>query len=159
AWWKKTRGSYHFSLKNMNMHKWILFLLLLTTYSCKAQSDYISTIEFTSDLVTFENLSEFKAALQDVELIALGENTHGLGEVFAAKTDLVKFLHQELGFTLVLFESGFGEGALAWENFDSLSPLEYTQSFTSNFYYHSEEIKELIEYAKTQDNTLAIKGF
>ena len=141
------------------MLKWILFLLFLTTYSCKAQSDYHSTIEFTSNLEEFESLSEFKTALQDVELIALGENTHGLGEVFAAKTDLVKFLHRELGFTLVLFESGFGEGALAWENIDSLSPLEYTQSFTSNFYYHSEEIQELIEYAKNQDNTLAIKGF
>ncbi len=116
-------------------------------------------IEFTSDLEKFGNLSEFKETLKDVEIIALGENTHGLGDVFKAKTDLVKFLHQELGFNLVLFESGFGDGALAWEKLDSLSPLEFTNSFTSNYYYHSEEIRDLMEYVKSRNKKLIIQGF
>lgn len=141
------------------MDKILILIVILTFSFCKAQTPFNSTIEFTSDLETFENLSELKETLKDVEIVALGENTHGLGEVFKAKTELVKFLHQELGFNLVLFESGFGDGALAWEHFDSLSPREYTNSFTSNFYYHSEEIKGLIEYAKTRNNRLAIKGF
>ena len=65
-------------------------LIILTLTSCKAQSN----IEFTSDLERFRNLSELEETLKDVEIIALGENTHGLGEVFKVKSDLVKFLHQ-----------------------------------------------------------------
>jgi len=140
------------------MNKYLI-IILLTLSSCKAQNEFNSTIEFTSDLEKFGNLSELKEALKDVEIIALGENTHGLGDVFKAKTGLVKFLHQELGFNLVLFESGFGDGALAWEKLDSLSPLEFTNSFTSNYYYHSEEIRDLMKYVKSRNKKLIIQGF
>lgn len=141
------------------MNKIITLILLLTFYSCKAQTDFKSTIEFTSDLESFENLSGLKETLKDVEVIALGENTHGLGEVFTAKTELVKFLYQELGFDLVLFESGFGDAALAWEQLDSLSAKEFTSVFSSNFYYNSKEIENLVSYVKSQDGKLKIQGF
>ena len=141
------------------MNKILTFLIALIFYSCYAQTDFNSTIEFTSDLENFENISRLKESLKNVEIIALGENTHGLGEVFKAKTELVKFLHQELGFDLVLFESGFGDGALAWERLDSLTTKEFTKSFSSNFYYNSEEIKELVEYAHSQKDNITIQGF
>lgn len=136
-----------------------ILALILTLTICSCQSNFNSNIEFSSDLQRFENLSKLKETLKDVEIIALGENTHGLGEVFKVKTDLVKFLHQELGFNLVLFESGFGDGELAWEQLDSLSNEEFTNSFSSSFYYHSEEILELTKYAKSQKNSISIKGF
>lgn len=141
------------------MKKIIIVVFVFLLSACKSQPPFDSSIQFTSDLQQFENLSKLKESLKDVEIIALGENTHGLGSVFDAKTDLVRFLHQELGFNLVLFESGFGDGALAWEQWDALSPQEFTTSFSSNFYYHSEEIQALAAYAKTQDNSIAIKGF
>ncbi len=141
------------------MNKILIIFLFLSLTSCKAQTDLNSTIEFTSDLEKFENLSELKEALKDVEIIALGENTHGLGEVFKIKTELVKFLYQELGFNLVLFESGFGDGTLAWEQLNSLSTEEFTNSFSSNYYYNSEEIKELVEFVKSQKKNITIKGF
>ncbi len=141
------------------MKKIITVFLFLTLTSCKAQTAFHSTIEFTSDLESFGTLSELKKSLRDVEIIALGENTHGLGEVFKAKTELVKFLHQEMGFNLVLFESGFGDGALAWEQLDSLSSTEFTSYFSSNFYYNSEEIRELVEYVKSQKKNLKLQGF
>jgi erythromycin esterase len=142
------------------MKKIILLLLFLSFYSCKAQSDFTSEIVVTSNLEKFETLSELKKKLKDVEIIALGENTQGLGEVFKAKTELVKFLHQELGFNVVIFESGYGDAALAWEKLDSLSAKDFTLSFTSNFYYQNEAIKELVEYTKSQNNKpLMIQGF
>lgn len=138
----------------------ILILLLIIAFStCKAQTNYSSSIEFTSDLEKFGNLSELKESLKGVEIIALGENTHGLGEVFKAKVDLVKFLHKELGFNLILFESGYGDAALAWEKLDSLTADEFTKLFTSNFYYHSEEIRDLIQFSKIQNKKLIIQGF
>lgn len=141
------------------MNRILTFITILTFYACKAQTDFNSTIEFTSDLENFENISGLKESLKGVEIIALGENTHGLGEVFAVKAKLVKFLHQELGFDLVLFESGYGDGALAWEQFDSLSTKEFTSVFSSNFYYNSEEIENLVSYVKSQNGKLKIQGF
>ncbi|WP_418514095.1 erythromycin esterase family protein [Corallibacter sp.] len=141
------------------MKKILILILITTLYSCKAQTDFESKIEFTSDLEKFENLSKLKESLKGVEIIALGENTHGLGDVFSVKTELVKFLHQELGFDLVLFESGYGDGALAWERLDSLSAKEFTNVFSSNFYYNSEEIKNLVSYVKSKDRKLKIQGF
>lgn len=137
----------------------ILLLLLTLFSSCKTLSSLNSTIKFSSDLQQFSELSTLKKALKNVDIIALGENTHGLGTVFKAKTELVKFLHQELGFDLVLFESGFGDGALAWEQFDSLSSKEFTNSFSSNFYYNSEEIEELVQYVKSQNKAIKLQGF
>lgn len=141
------------------MNKILILILLFLSTSCKAQTLLNPKIEFTSDLRDFNNLSALREILKDVEIIALGENTHGLGEVFRVKSDLVKFLYKELGFNLILFESGFGDGALAWEQFDSLSTKDLTLSFTSNFYYHSNEILELMEYVKSQDKKLKIQGF
>lgn len=141
------------------MKKILILILIATLYSCKAQTEFESKIEFTSDLEKFENLSNLKESLKGVEIIALGENTHGLGDVFSVKTELVKFLHQELGFDLVLFESGYGDGALAWERLDSLSAKEFTSVFSSNFYYNSEEIENLVSYVKSQDRKLKIQGF
>lgn len=125
------------------MNKVLTLLLVLTVYCGKAQNNSTATIAFTSDLEKFENLSAFKEVLKDVEIIALGENTHGLGEVFAAKTELVKFLHQELGFDLVLFESGYGDAALAWEQIDSLSSREFTSVFSSIFIIIRKKLKTL----------------
>ncbi|MDP3393020.1 erythromycin esterase family protein [Sediminibacterium sp.] len=141
------------------MNKILIIILLFLSTTCKAQTLINHKIEFTSDLRDFNNLPALREILKDVEIIALGENTHGLGEVFRVKSDLVKFLHKELGFNLILFESGFGDGALAWEQFDSLSTKDLTLSFTSNFYYHSKEILELMEYVKSQDKKLKIQGF
>lgn len=141
----------------MNKILIIIFLFLFT--SSKAQTIIDSKILYTNDLKDFKNISALRETLNDVEIMALGENTHGLGQVFKAKADLVKFLHQELGFNLILFESGFGDAALAWEQFDSLSTKDFTISFTSNFYYHSKEILELMEYVKSQNKKLKIQGF
>jgi len=141
------------------MNKFHILILLFLFNSCKAQTLLNSSIQFTSDLRDFKDLTALRESLKDVEIIALGEQSHGLGEVFNAKTELVKFLHKELGFDLVLFESGYGDGALAWERFDSLSALEFTNSFSSNHYYNSEEILTLVTYVKSQKQNLKIKGF
>lgn len=140
------------------MRKILIFIIVATCCACQAQPASSSSIEFTSDLAYFQDLSGFKESLIGVEVIALGENTHGLGDVYKAKTELIKFLHQELDFDLILFESGYGDGALAWEEINSLSTQEFTSVFSSNFYYHSEEIEQLAEYAKTQNGKLKIQG-
>jgi erythromycin esterase len=56
-----------------------------------------------------ENYSDMAPLIEKIgnaKVVALGENTHDDGLTFQAKTRLVKFLHQQMGFDVLLFESG-----------------------------------------------------
>lgn len=110
----------------------VFFVFIFNSTSEAQQTD---SLRFTSDLAHFGELSEWKNALSNVKIVALGENTHGLGDVFRIKSSLVKFLHEELDFDIILFESGFGDAALAWEHSDAISIDELTKRTSSNFFY------------------------
>ena len=67
----------------------------------------------------FSDLTAFKKSLSDVRVVLLGEATHGDGAAFLAKTRLIKFLHQEMGFDVLVFESGFYDCSKAWQLFEA----------------------------------------
>lgn len=48
-------------------------------------------------------------ALQDVQVVGLGEASHGIAEFFEMKSALIKFLVDEEDFSLILIEATFGE--------------------------------------------------
>ena len=50
----------------------------------------------------FSDLEPLKAVLADKRIVLLGERTHGDGAAFLAKTRLIKFLHQEMGFDVLI---------------------------------------------------------
>lgn len=54
----------------------------------------------------YSDLMPLAEALDGVRVVALGEATHGSGAAFLAKTRLVKFLHEVLGFDVLVWESG-----------------------------------------------------
>lgn len=62
----------------------------------------------------WSDLSGLARLLSDVRLVVLGEATHGDGATFLAKTRFIEFLHQRLGFDLLVFESGFYDCSRAW---------------------------------------------
>jgi erythromycin esterase len=63
----------------------------------------------------FSDLQPLKQIIGDKRIVMLGEESHGDGNTFLAKTRLVKFLHQELGFGVIAFESGFYDCHKAWK--------------------------------------------
>lgn len=65
----------------------------------------ISTIDPMDE--DYSDLNPLRTILQDVNIIMLGEQSHGDGTTFSAKVRLIKFLHQELGFDVLAFESSF----------------------------------------------------
>lgn len=54
----------------------------------------------------FTDLAPLREVLRDARVVILGEATHGDGTAFLAKARLVRYLHRELGFDVLAFESG-----------------------------------------------------
>ena len=108
----------------------------------------------TSELKT-ENgydFSPIKAAIGNKRIIALGESTHGSGTYYTIKSELVKYLHDEMGFEVLAMESGLGDASLAYESIDNLSGEELRDlSVFGNF--RAKEANPLFDYIKSQSNT------
>lgn len=112
----------------------------------------------------FADLKPLAKILGGVRIVQLGEQSHGDGATFHAKTRLLKFLHQKLGFDLLAFESGLYDCHKASELLrGGMDPYEaFRHGVFSRAWAQSEQIGPLIEYwgrvAKSQ-RPLELCGF
>src|SRR5262245_47550402 len=67
----------------------------------------------------FSDLAPLRSVLANRRVVILGEASHGDGAAFLAKARLVRFLHRELGFDVLAFESGFYDCAKDWERIEA----------------------------------------
>lgn len=63
----------------------------------------------------FRDLAAIGRAVGDARIVFLGESSHGEGGVYLGKTRLVKYLHEKLGFDVLVFEAGFYEATKVWD--------------------------------------------
>jgi erythromycin esterase len=63
----------------------------------------------------FRDLAPLRATLKGARVVMLGEQSHGDGTTFQAKARLVRFLHEQMGFNVIAFESGLYDCPKAWE--------------------------------------------
>lgn len=73
------------------------------------------------DSEDFSDLQFLKAVIGDARLVQLGESGHGVAEFDRVKVRLIKFLHQEMGFDVIAFESSIYECFQADRGADTLS--------------------------------------
>jgi erythromycin esterase len=112
----------------------------------------------------FTDLEPLAKILKDIRIVQLGEQSHGDGATFHAKTRLVKFLHKRLSFDVLAFESGLYDCRKAWKLLQSgMEPYEaFSHGVFSRAWAQSEQIRPLIEYwgrvAKSQ-RPLELCGF
>lgn len=98
----------------------------------------------SSNEVDFEILKKW---VKDKSIVAIGESSHGIGEFYSLKSQIVKFLHKELGYEVMLIEGGFGDLSLALMDIKNLSALELrNNTLYGNF--RCKEIEPLFEYIK-----------
>lgn len=93
-----------------------------------------------------------KPILGDKRAVALGENFHQIGDYSRIKVELIKFMHEKLGYDVIAFESGMGEAAAAWAFRDNLDAKTMMQGSIFGV-WHSEETLELFDYIREQANT------
>jgi erythromycin esterase len=100
----------------------------------------------------YSDLEFLKPLLKDKTVVSLGENFHRVAEYSSMKTRLIKYLHEELDFDVVMFESGVGDSFMAYDNADALTSREMMESSIFPI-WHSKETLELFDYIKQQKNT------
>lgn len=64
---------------------------------------------FSMNSNDFGDLEPLRSAIGGARVVMLGEQTHGDGTTFLAKARLIEFLHQEMGFDVLVWESGISE--------------------------------------------------
>jgi len=91
-------------------------------------------------------------ALSQNRIVAIGESSHGIGDYYRFKSELVQYLHEHHNYETLAFEAGIGDLNLAWTHIDQLTSQELlTKTLFSN--YQCEEISGLFDYIKANYNT------
>ncbi len=111
----------------------------------------------------FADLEPFRRAVGNARIVMLGEQSHGDGATFLAKTRLVEFLHQQMGFDVLVFESGLYGCRKAW------SLLQHGEDAKTaagrclfDVWFNSQQVQPLLHYlgtASRTDRPLELAGF
>lgn len=109
----------------------------------------------------FSDLEFLKPLLRGKRIVQLGESAHGVAEYNWLKVRLVKFLHRELGFDVVAFESSLGGCQLADERVGIAAPEDVMRACVFTV-WHTAETLPLFEYIASQragPKPIALAGF
>ena len=91
------------------MRTWLsLFLILSRLVSAGQQENLEQYIfrqakEINSTGSNFEALTFLDIVLKDKRIVLLGESSHGTEEYSQTKFQLIRYLHEKLGFNVLLF--------------------------------------------------------
>lgn len=113
----------------------------------------------TSD--DYTDLQSLKPILAGRRLSQLGEDSHGVGSYSDAKVRLIKFLHAEMGFDVVAFESSLFACFSTNQVVQDQSALEGMRHCVYGV-WHADEVLALFEYVKASYQTarpLIVAGF
>jgi erythromycin esterase len=104
-------------------------------------------------------LEFLKPIIGESKVVLLGEQSHGEGAVFEAKTRLIMFLHQEMGYEILAFESGMFECLMLTDSLKVFTgeedPLLTAQKAVFGTWTRSQELRDLFQYIIENSNSSA----
>jgi erythromycin esterase len=102
----------------------------------------------------FADLAPLVELIGDARVVGLGEQTHGDGATFHAKTRMVRFLHQVMGFDLLVWESGMFDCSRVEAALASGKPMrEAWRSGVFPVWAASNEVQPLFDYVDATRTT------
>ena len=109
----------------------------------------------------FSDLRFLAPLLSGKRIVQLGESGHGVAEFNLAKVRLIKYLHEELGYDVIAFESSVFECDRAQRAIATLSADQMMRACIFGV-WHAAETRPLFEYIKQTQSTarpLVLAGF
>ncbi|MGA5690672.1 erythromycin esterase family protein [Cytobacillus pseudoceanisediminis] len=106
------------------------------------------------------DFSFLKTLLEDKRIVFLGESSHGVAEFNEIKVEMIKYLHKELGFEVVAFESSLGDAAAVQNGVNKLGAEEMLRRSLPGVWV-TEEVLPLFQYIKESsltDSPLILSG-
>lgn len=147
--------------------RWVLVGLLCATAGAKPSIDVraealrrhaVPVRTLALDTTDFSDLEQLRQPLAGRRVVLLGEQTHGDGTTFAAKIRLFAFLHQQLGFDVLVFESGFYDVSRSWKDIQQGAPIEPFSFGVSNVWSQAQEMLPLWSYLGQHRKDLEVAG-
>ena len=95
----------------------LLFSLIVNAQNSLQEtinSRLIDLHEVGDDDENFQGFEQLKDEIGDAQIVMLGEQSHTDATTFETKIKLIKYLHQEMGFDILAFESGIYGCDRAW---------------------------------------------
>jgi erythromycin esterase len=109
----------------------------------------------------FSDLQFLKPLLAGKRVVQLGESAHGAGEFSLAKVRIIKFLHQQMGYDVIAFESSLPQCYLADQAIGTARPIEVMKQCIFPV-WHSNEALALFDYldaTRKSGRRLTLAGF
>ncbi|MCL3782129.1 hypothetical protein EMN47_17210 [Prolixibacteraceae bacterium JC049] len=147
----------------MLKHNIILLLLSLSLYSTgsaqEMKNDIHKDIILMNDIKS-ENLSSLKDMIGNSRIVMLGEVDHSYGNIFEAKIKVMKYLHQEMGFDIIAFESGFYDLKKASEEMEQRGNIKLCMAKSIfPIWINTKEFLPFIKYIEENNSELLLTGF
>ncbi len=113
-------------------------------------NDYGHPIEI--DKIEKEKFDFLKDILKHKKYLFLGENGHSIAEFNQVKSGLIPYLHEELDFDVLVFETGFPEANITYSAAKDLSHYDLMK-YSIWATWHSDDTLQLFKYISDQSKT------
>jgi erythromycin esterase-like protein len=141
------------------MKKITCFIFVMLFFCANAQN-FTPKIISLSENPSLEDFLFLKEELKDVQVVLLGEKTHFDGNVFEMKTKIVQYLHQEMGFNTIAFESGIYDVWKAQKDIkNGLTTKEAFKNSLFSIWAKRNEFQSFIDFYQKNRSNLNLFGF
>ncbi|WP_269790211.1 erythromycin esterase family protein [Stenotrophomonas sp. Iso1] len=126
----------------------VLLLVCLPVVTCAADAPLHPLRAAIAEQDDFADLAPLGEAIGDKRIVMLDELTHGEGNIYAYKARVVRYLHAQKDFDVLVLESGLFDVARLWQLRQPVRPLAPGNIFY--MYANSAEVLPLFDYLDAQ---------
>jgi erythromycin esterase len=144
------------------MTRWLVLFIILFHFSANAQEYDLHAYvlrhakEIDSSSHNFSGLNFLDTILQNKRIVLLGESSHGTEEYSQVKLQLIQYLHEKLGYNVLLFESPMMPGTYVNIAADSITSSQLVAN-TIQSVWHTNTVSRLFDYIR--EKNICFSGF
>src|SRR5690554_3152716 len=125
------------------------------------ENEVIRINDISPENQDYSDFNHLKSKFENAEIIILGENGHGDGASFLAKTRLIQYLTKEMDFSTIALEGG-GFHEIQYLNFcDTTKQIDFKNQFQNSWYQlwsKSKQVQPFIRYIENNKEDISIFG-